>query len=100
MLSLEEGYQVAEAIEARQSRFQDEPLRESILVVLFNFGDRYIQVKCVAGEWEGIKADIPRREGGGIPLCPNGHVMTEHGGGKELSLVDKANPILEVTHGS
>ncbi len=68
------------ALTERQDRCQ-ETWPFSMGVVLFNIGDRFTPVACVAGEWSGLKGDIPRSEG--IPKCPNGHVMTE---GKGLKL--------------
>ncbi len=79
-LKLRDLEMIVEALTERQSSCQ-ETLPFSMGIVLFNIGDRFTPVACVAGEWSGVKGDIPRAEG--IPKCPNGHVMTE---GKGLKL--------------
>ena len=76
-LSIDDCDMIVEAIERRQENFPEEKLGISVAVVLFNIGNRFAPVYCINGEWKGLKKDIPKREGGGVPLCPNGHVMTE-----------------------
>ena len=46
-------------------------------------------VRCVKCEWSGQKQDIPRREGFGVPLCPNGHLLIETGPPLHLGLIEE-----------
>lgn len=82
---------IADAILWRQGNVPGETLTDSVMVVLFNYGDKMTQVSCVNGEWSGTKADIPRRQEFGVPLCPHGHVMVEHGPRVELAFVEVAS---------
>ena len=84
-LKVQEAEGIAAAILWRQEHWEGESLRQSIMVVLFNYGGKYTKVECVAGEWSGIKGDLEPRNG--VPHCPNGHVMFELDGGKRLALV-------------
>lgn len=75
---------IMEAISKRRENFPDEPENMSVGLIFFNIGDRFAPVTCVAGEWEGLKQDIPPSDPpGDIPKCPNGHVLTQ---GKGLML--------------
>lgn len=74
-LTVGQAEQIAESIVFRQDKFKDEELMMSVMVVLFNCGDRFTDVHCVAGEWSGKKGDLEST--GGIPKCPNGHVLLE-----------------------
>lgn len=65
---------IAERIKERQVRF-NEDFVASVGIVLLNFGDRYVTVTCVNGEWSGVKGDLTPREG--IPRCPDGHPLVE-----------------------
>ncbi len=87
-LKVQEAEGIAAAILWRQEHWEGESLRQSIMVVLFNYGGQYVKVECVAGEWSGVKGDLEST--GGIPKCPNGHVMFETSGGKRIALVDAA----------
>ena len=89
-LGIEEASQIAESIQYRQGHWVDEPLAQSIMVVLFNCGDKYAPVSCVGGEWSGNKRDLSRNpvSGSSIPLCPNGHPCMQ-GFGKVLAFVDE-----------
>ena len=71
---------ILQALNVRNQRFPDEAPGDSLGVVLFNIGDQYTPVHCVAGEWRGLKQDLP--PGRGIPTCPNGHVLLEQRGVK------------------
>jgi hypothetical protein len=84
-LTLEQADQIAELIQYRQDNFEGEDLTTSILVVLLNYGDGATPVKCIQGEFTGIKSDLPPGEG--IPLCPAGHPLFETGPGMALGLV-------------
>jgi hypothetical protein len=76
---------VAEAIKRRQEKYTED-LTTSIGVVLMNYGDQYINIKCVKGEWHGKKKDIiPSRN---VPSCPNGHRLLEVSLPPSLALVD------------
>lgn len=86
LLTLDDANEMADAIEYRQGHFENEDLRTSILVVVLNYGSKYTAVSCINGEWQGIKADLMPRDG--VPHCPNGHVLVEVDGGKQLGLVD------------
>lgn len=59
----------------RQEYHFSEDSEMSMLVVLLNAGAPYTPVRCVGGEWSGVKGDLPRQAG--LPHCPNGHVLTE-----------------------
>lgn len=80
---------IAEAVQDRLDRWENEDLTTSICVVLANFGDHLTPVQCIKGEWSGQKQDIPRREGVGVPLCPNGHVLLETGPPLRLGLIEE-----------
>jgi hypothetical protein len=81
---------IAEAIQRRQAAF-DESFPMSVGVVLMNYGDRYVSVHCIGGEWDGVKGDLAPTPG--LPLCPNGHPLIETGGHSSLALVeDGADP--------
>ena len=77
-LTLNEGREIAASIAARLALGED--IETAILVVLFNIGDRQARCACVAGEWSGLKRDLPPTQG--IPKCPNGHVLTQEAGPK------------------
>lgn len=74
-LNIEDIDMIFEAVRDRQDNFPNEPATVAFGLVLLNIGDRFTSVKCINGEWEGLKMEIPKRDG--IPLCPNGHVMVE-----------------------
>lgn len=80
-LTLQTLDMIIEAVEARKKNFPDEPSAMTLGLVLANIGDRFTPVRCVEGEWEALKKDIPK--GAGIPKCPNGHVLFQ---GKGLVL--------------
>lgn len=85
-MDIEHAEAIANKIERRYDQF-DEPLRQSIMVVLFGYGDEYTRVECTQGEWSGIKRHAVAIDGG-LPHCPNGHPLFEMGERKELQLVD------------
>jgi hypothetical protein len=77
---------IQQKIEFRQLQYNEEHLM-ALSIVLMNYGSRYIKVKCVMAEWEGLKADIPLSDG--IPLCPNGHPLFEVSRSPVLALIDE-----------
>ncbi|MET0786538.1 MAG: hypothetical protein ABWY25_07530 [Paenisporosarcina sp.] len=81
---------IYEKILARQSDF-DENLKTSIGVVLMNYGDRHVKVRCINDHcWHGTKGEIRGRQGGrdGIPLCPSGHSLLEMSEAPLLALIE------------
>lgn len=90
-LTVREIREIAEAVQDRLDRWENENLTTSICVVLANFGDHLTPVQCIKGEWSGQKQDIPRREGFGVPLCPNGHLLIETGPLLRLGLIEEAS---------
>lgn len=74
-LDLPQAQDLASRYFARRERFADEDERTSFLVVVLNYGDHLTAAACIGGEWQGTKGDLPQRDG--IPLCPNGHPLTE-----------------------
>lgn len=86
-LTIAQAQDIANAVNARQHSYLNETLPTSIVVVLLNYGDRFTPVRCIRGEWSGIKDDLPRSEA--VPVCPNGHVLLESNTGrKTLGLID------------
>ena len=77
---------IAQKIEYRQLQF-DEDFRMALGVVLMNYGERYVNVLCINGEWSGTKANLIPRDG--IPLCPNGHPLFEITKAPQLALIDE-----------
>lgn len=69
---------IIEALEARTVIFPHEPPEQTIMVVLLNIGDRFAETHCVNGEWSGPKYELPKT--GGLPKCPNGHVLFQDKG--------------------
>jgi hypothetical protein len=69
---------IVEAVRLRQHAFPLETTDQSIVVVLLNAGDRYTEVRCIGGEWTGIKGDLPTFDG--VPHCPNRHALLEDPG--------------------
>lgn len=90
-LKVEDGQAIYEAFRSRRERWADEDEFTALMVVLFNFGDRLTGVSCTAGEWSGVKGDLPPRDG--IPLCPNGHPLFESPNRWRLGMVPE---VLEV----
>lgn len=90
-LKVQEAEGIAAAILWRQEHWEGESLRQSIMVVLFNYGDQYVEVECTQGEWSGVKGDL---EGSGLPHCPNRHPLFEVSRGKCLALVERPDLIL------
>lgn len=77
VLTMDDVQEILDAVETRKRNFPDEPIEMTWALVLFNIGDRYASVSCINGEWKGIKKDIPRNTGMHIPVCPNGHPLTQ-----------------------
>lgn len=80
-LSVEDVRAIAQSISRRRAVFAEEPVEQTIAVVLVSAGDRFTAVSCVAGEWSGVKGDLTPT--GGIPTCPNGHVLIESSSGRK-----------------
>lgn len=77
-ITVEDIEMILEAVKNRQENFKDEPAKMSFALVLFNIGDRFAPVSCVAGEWSGLKTDIPKSDNlDELPKCPNGHVLIQ-----------------------
>lgn len=74
-LGFEDLELISSAVLRRQENFPDEPIGMTVALVLANIGDRFALVKCINGEWEGVKANLTPT--GKVPKCPNGHVMTQ-----------------------
>lgn len=74
-IGVEDITRITDAFAFRQSHFAEEEPTTSLRVILANYGDHRTEVKCIAGEWSGIKAELT--PGSGLPHCPNGHVLTE-----------------------
>ena len=87
-LTLEMATDLAETVEYRQTQF-DEDLATSIKVVVLNYGDNRTRVGCIGKHrWTGTKADaMLHTPPGGIPICPSGHPLIEHGTRYRLGLV-------------
>jgi len=85
-LNVTDIHNIAQLIEYRRGMFTED-LEMSVGVVLLNYGERYVEVTCIGGEWSGTKGDLPRSPD--IPKCPNGHVLLETSRAPELALVDK-----------
>jgi hypothetical protein len=77
---------IVQKIQYRRLQF-NEDLRMALGVVLMNYGDRYVKVRCINGEWSGTKADLIPRDG--IPLCPNGHPLFEVSKAPQLALIEE-----------
>lgn len=79
---------IARKVQHRQQAFH-ESLERALGVVLLNYGDSQVKVRCVNGEWLGTKAEVvPRRgKGGGIPLCEHGHPLLETSEAPRLALI-------------
>lgn len=84
-LNAEDIEKISDSIQYRRDRFQEESFNMSVGVVLMNYGDRQVQVRCIGGEWTGIKGDLTPRDG--IPLCPEGHPLVETSTAPVLALV-------------
>lgn len=76
--------EIHEKIMRRRSKFAEEDLKTSLAVVLMNYGDSYVKVKCVGQEWSGTKGELA--PGDGVPLCPNGHPLFEMSVAPRLAL--------------
>ena len=96
LLTIREAEDIADAILWRQEYFEHEGLKQSVLVVLMNYGDRYVKVACTGGEWSGVKGVLV---GSGLPHCPNGHPLFETSQGKGLALIDRDDPALTTAGG-
>jgi len=77
---------IKQKIDYRQAAFGEDFLL-SLGVVLMNYGDKYVKVVCVAGEWSGTKKNLVPRDG--IPLCPNGHPLIETTQAPRLALIEE-----------
>lgn len=76
---------IAASIKRRQEKFTED-FFISVGVVLMNYGDKFVKVECIRGEWEGQKKDLELRDD--VPLCPNGHPLFETTRAPFISLVE------------
>lgn len=75
-LTLDDLAEITWAVQARLNG--GESLHDALGVVLFNYGDRYAVAHCIGGEWTGEKRHLPPAiRPGMIPLCPQGHPLTQ-----------------------
>lgn len=84
-LSVHDVQEIASSIEERQQRWPDESITMAVGIVLMSYGDRFVHIKCIAGEWEGVKGSLPRIPG--LPKCPNGHPLIETSTAPRLALI-------------
>lgn len=78
---------ILDAVGKRKKNFPDEPAAISFMVVMFNIGDRFSPVECIEGEWKDIKFNA-RKNHNDLPVCPNGHPLTQ-GLGLRLGWVEE-----------
>lgn len=70
---------ITEAVIRRQKNFPDEPLEQTLPLILLNIGRRFDPLRCENGEWKGYKKDV-KMVPGEDPTCPNGHgLIKKHG---------------------
>jgi hypothetical protein len=86
IISVSDIDEIVEKIVRRQEKF-DEDLRMAIGVVLMNYGDGEVRVRCTGKEWHGTKSDIKNHSLDGIPLCPLGHPLFETSVAPRLALL-------------
>jgi hypothetical protein len=73
--------EIVEAVRRRQTKFPDEPLEQTLPLILMNIGDRYVPLRCEGKEWRGYKKDIlAKLKAGGDLTCPNGHALIKERG--------------------
>jgi hypothetical protein len=84
IISVNDINEIVEKISYRQENYTED-LRTSIGVVLMNYGDGEVRVKCIGQEWSGTKSELGRRDG--VPLCPNGHALFETSVAPRLALL-------------
>lgn len=84
IISVNDIDEITKKITWRQEKFEED-LRTSLGVVLMNYGDNLVKVKCVGQEWSGLKGDLLLRDG--VPLCPNGHPLFEMSVAPRLALI-------------
>lgn len=89
-LNLAQAQHLSSQFFTRRENWPDEDEKVSFLVVILNYGDHLTVINCTGGEWSGIKADLQPRDG--VPLCPNGHPLTESNRQVRLGLVDDLYP--------
>jgi hypothetical protein len=90
VISIDDIEEINQKIQIRQLKFPED-LRMSIGVVLMNFGDQFVEVSCIKGEWHGKKADL-QSSSGHIPLCPAGHPLIETTTAPRLALIEGYEP--------
>lgn len=76
--------EIANKIRNRNHKFPDEDFEMSLGVVLMNYGDEFVKVKCTGQEWSGTKADL--NPNNTLPRCPNGHPLFETSVAPRLAL--------------
>lgn len=85
LLTVEQAFEIGDAYFERRNRFPNEDGREALVVVLMNYADRFTTVRCVNGEWTGVKKDLKKTSG--VPTCPGGHVLVENSSRVQLGLI-------------
>ena len=93
-LTIDQAMALFDKFTTRRYNFPAEDAQTAFVVVLLNYGDHLTPVACVAGEWTGTKGEArsqypPHIDGGGLPLCPNGHVLTEGATRQRLGLIEE-----------
>jgi hypothetical protein len=86
IISVNDIDEIVEKIVHRQEKF-DEDLRIAIGMVLINYGDGEVRVRCTGKEWHGTKSDIQNQNPDGVPLCPSGHPLFETSVAPRLALL-------------
>lgn len=90
IINVDDIKSISEKIKYRQDTFLNEDFIMSVGVVLMNYGDKYVLVSCIKGEWSGTKEELYPREG--VPLCPNGHPLFEISTAPKLALIIEEMP--------
>jgi len=93
-LTIDQAMALFDKFFQRILKCKNESAKTSFVVVMLNYGDHLTPVSCIAGEWTGTKGEArsqypPHIDGGGLPVCPNGHVLTEGATRYRLGLVDE-----------
>lgn len=83
-ISVSDINEISEKITRRQEKF-NEDLRTAVGVVLMNYGDGEVRVRCIKKEWSGTKSELEPTDG--IPHCPNGHPLFETSVAPRLGLI-------------
>jgi hypothetical protein len=87
LLGTDDFIEISGKVAYREDAFGESTF-QALTAVLANYGDRYVKVTCINGEWHGTKADLVSASGG-IPKCPNGHVVLESSLQPRLGLIEE-----------